>query len=293
MAVPSRANRRFWAAEAGRALRLTASERAVLDYLAFRAGDKGKVWGRNHKGLAEDIEKRYRQISPRSVGSALKVLAGHDLLTINRQGQTASEYLLHFDVVPSPAPPKSRVAKIASLDEPVQSGSEPVQSGNFFHPDWQLLPPRLATLDTNGDYNRKGTEKELPQKLTPPRRDKRELVSGPRDESKKIDPTKTETNFAVPFGAALVSEDIPGENGPYEFDDQLDRVVVEIVEAAKGIPLTKELITAWAGHSLGRKVWGVHLSLDRLTDAGVIIKRQAKRRRFYLDSTNACTSEVA
>lgn len=179
----------------------------------------------------------------------------------------------------------------------------------------QFLPPRLATLDTKSDYNRKGTDKEpLPQKLTPPRRDKRELVSGPRDESKKIDPTKTETNFAIPSRATLVSEDtsqgepekIEGEGSfdsmilqvptwveAAEFNDQLDRVVVEIVEAAKGIPLTKELITAWAGHSLGRKVWGVHLSLDRLTDAGVIIKRQAKRRRFYLDSTNACTSEVA
>lgn len=119
-------------------MRLTASERAVLDYLAFRAGDKGKVYGRNHKELAEDIEKRHRQISPRSVASALKVLAGHDLLTVNRQGQTASEYILHFDVVPSPAPPKPRVAKVASLGEPVQSGSEPVQTCNFFHPDLQL-----------------------------------------------------------------------------------------------------------------------------------------------------------
>lgn len=70
-----------------------------------------------------------------------------------------------------------------------------------------------------------------------------------------------------------------------EFNDQLDGVILEIIQAAKGNTLTSELITAWAGHSLGRGVWGVQVShsLGRLMDAGVITKRKAKSRRFYLD----------
>ena len=70
-----------------------------------------------------------------------------------------------------------------------------------------------------------------------------------------------------------------------EVNDQLDGEVLEIVEAAQGVTLTGELITVWAAHSLGRPVLGAQVthSLRRLTDAGVITKRTAKRRRFYLD----------
>ena len=70
-----------------------------------------------------------------------------------------------------------------------------------------------------------------------------------------------------------------------ELNDQIDDTVLEIVQAAKGITLTSELITAWASHSLGREVWGAQVShsLGRLTDAGVITKRKATNRRFYVE----------
>ena len=71
-----------------------------------------------------------------------------------------------------------------------------------------------------------------------------------------------------------------------EFNDRLDGVVLEIIEAAKDITLTAELITAWAGHSLGHEVWGTQVShsLARLMNAGAITRREAKHRRFYLDA---------
>ena len=70
-----------------------------------------------------------------------------------------------------------------------------------------------------------------------------------------------------------------------EFNDRLDGVVLEIVEAAKDHTLTKSLLAAWAGHAMSVPVWTNQIThtLRRLTDSGVITKRIGKYSRFYLD----------
>ena len=67
--------------------------------------------------------------------------------------------------------------------------------------------------------------------------------------------------------------------------EELDGTLLEIVKAAEGLTLTLTLIAAWAAQSLGHELEHrqVRAALQRLMDAGVVSKRTAKHRRFYLE----------
>ena len=56
MTIPKRPERSEWARDAAKALKLTPSTRTVLEYLAFRAGSKGKAYG----ALSGRFEGGYR-----------------------------------------------------------------------------------------------------------------------------------------------------------------------------------------------------------------------------------------
>ena len=63
--VHSLKDRELWAKDWSKALKLYPSERALLLYLAYKAGKKGKVYGRSLDRLAEELSQSRRTlISP-------------------------------------------------------------------------------------------------------------------------------------------------------------------------------------------------------------------------------------
>ena len=157
MTIPTRPERREWARDAAKALKLTASTRTVLEYLAFRSGSpKGKVYGRSLDILRADIEEVQGKISKRTLVSALQTLSDEGLITITRQGQTPSEYIPDFEkvAVARVAIPVSVEPESCNSDKPLLTVATPVSE-----PASGDTPQSCNSRRDRQLHNRKGTEK--------------------------------------------------------------------------------------------------------------------------------------
>ena len=88
-------------------------------------------------------------MSKRTLGTALKTLTDEGLITINRQGQTPSEYIPDFAKVITPrvAIPVSEKPESCNPDKPILTVAIPVsepaqveapQGSRNCNPEWQL-----------------------------------------------------------------------------------------------------------------------------------------------------------
>ena len=145
MNVPSRVERKRWAQDAAKTLNLNAAARAVLEHLAFIAGNRGKSWGRSQDDLAKELG-----LSDRTIRRAASQFAQEGLITIKRQGQIPSEYIPDFEKVLSPRPDtnkavrRRRVRSKTKRVEVAPSATEaPPQTGHPVHPDRTLRVHRF------------------------------------------------------------------------------------------------------------------------------------------------------
>ena len=93
--IHSLKDRELWAKDWAKALNLHPSERALLFYLAYKSGQKGKVYGRSLDKLAEELGQ-----SRRTLIRSIQTLKDESLFTVHKQGQTPTEYILHFGLLP-------------------------------------------------------------------------------------------------------------------------------------------------------------------------------------------------
>ena len=135
-------------------MKLTPAARAVLVYLAYRAGNKGKSWGRSQTDFAEELN-----YTDRTIRNSLKTLTGHGLITIHRQGAIASEYIPNFEMMMSlrpEIPVSANGQNVRSVDHgtdsPVLDALASVtrredgpKTGKNFHPDRKSPYLRVST----------------------------------------------------------------------------------------------------------------------------------------------------
>ena len=155
--VHSLKDRELWAKDWSKALKLYPSERALLLYLAYKAGKKGKVYGRSLDRLAEELSQ-----SRRTLIRSIQTLKDEGLFTVHKQGQTPTEYIPDFESLPGPG------VTPCHLPAPSQSGRRVTPSVTRRH-------PRGDTTATTAEYITGKNVKE-PSPLPSPARDTEDLT---------------------------------------------------------------------------------------------------------------------
>ena len=152
-------DRKRWARATSKRLKHSRAHRDLLAHLAYRGG-KGEVWNYSLEELAEGSG-----VSARHVRRGLDLFALEGIITINRRGPKASQYILNLDVDIS-----QRVDMASSQEWTWRQGrvdilgtenAQPNYNSKLEQPSPPPPPPSSANLKERINWEWRGVKKLL------------------------------------------------------------------------------------------------------------------------------------